>query len=222
MTLDELRSGFFGYQKASVYRYITSLEEQFSSKLVEKDAAAKRAAEQYQERINQLEQELQAVREQCETQKNEQMVIAHTLLDAQRYAEQMKQESAQKQQEAQRCLDEQVAEKNRELERYRSQVQELRKLFLSTEQLTLRDAAGECCLSIDYFSHLFKQCFGISFAAYELNYRLNQAADCMLKKRYSLKEVARIYGFSDKSHFCRSFKKNFGITPGRFSRENAV
>ncbi len=131
MTLDELRSGFFGYQKASVYRYITSLEEQFSSKLVEKDAAAKRAAEQYQEKINQLEQELQAVREQCETQKNEQMVIAHTLLDAQRYAEQMKQESAQKQQEAQRCLDEQVAEKNRELERYRSQVQELRKLFLS-------------------------------------------------------------------------------------------
>ena len=98
----------------------------------------------------------------------------------------------------------------------------LRKLFLSTEQLTLRDAAGECCLSIDYFSHLFKQCFGISFAAYELNYRLNQAADCMLKKRHSLKEVARIYGFSDKSHFCRSFKKNFGITPGRFSRENAV
>ena len=87
MTLDELRSGFFGYQKASVYRYITSLEEQFSFKLVEKDAAAKRAAEQYQEKINQLEQELQAVREQCETQKNEQMVIAHTLLDAQRYAE---------------------------------------------------------------------------------------------------------------------------------------
>jgi len=94
----------------------------------------------------------------------------------------------------------------------------LRKLFLSTEQLTLRDAAGECCLSIDYFSHLFKQCFGISFAAYELNYRLNQAADCMLKKRYSLKEVARIYGFSDKSHFCRSFRQWNQITPLNYRR----
>lgn len=131
MTLDELKRGFFGYQKASVYRYITSLEEQFSNKLVEKDEAAKKAAEQYQEKIHSLEQELQAVREQCETQKSEQMVIAHTLLEAQRYAEVMKKETAQKQQEAQQRLAEQITAKNRELALYLSQIENLRKEFLS-------------------------------------------------------------------------------------------
>ena len=95
----------------------------------------------------------------------------------------------------------------------------LRELFFSSGMLTVGNAAEKCSLSVDYFSHLFKQCFGIPFAAYAMNYRLNRAADQMRKERLSLKEIARIYGFSDKSHFSRCFKKNFGITPGQFNRE---
>ena len=36
MKLDQLKKGFWGYQKASVYEYITMMEEEFSEKLAEK------------------------------------------------------------------------------------------------------------------------------------------------------------------------------------------
>ena len=36
MKLDQLKKGFWGYKKASVYEYITMMEEEFSEKLAEK------------------------------------------------------------------------------------------------------------------------------------------------------------------------------------------
>ena len=131
MTLGELKSGFFGFKKASVYQYITNMEEKFSSMLTAKDEEASKAAEQYQQRIDGLEKELNQLREQYEAQRNEQVVIANTLMEAQRYAERMKREAEQKQQEAQRQLEEASAVQNRELERYRGQIQQLRAHFIT-------------------------------------------------------------------------------------------
>lgn len=37
MKAEELKTGLWGFKKFSVYQYITSLEESFSSKLLEKD-----------------------------------------------------------------------------------------------------------------------------------------------------------------------------------------
>ena len=37
MNLDNLQKGFFGYKKSSVYEYISSMEEEFSERLLEKD-----------------------------------------------------------------------------------------------------------------------------------------------------------------------------------------
>lgn len=42
MNLDQLQTGFFGYKKFSVYEYITMMEEEFSTKLSEKDATYKK------------------------------------------------------------------------------------------------------------------------------------------------------------------------------------
>lgn len=134
MTLSELKSGFFGYRKTSVYQYITSLEEQFSSKLMEQEAQARKDAEQYQQRIQQLEEELAAIREQYETQRSQQLVVADTLLDAQRWAGQLRQEAEEQRQQASQQLEEEVGRQNRELERYRAQVQALREAFRSTLQ----------------------------------------------------------------------------------------
>ena len=58
MTLGELKSGFFGFKKASVYQYITSMEEKFSSMLTAKDEEASKAAEQYQQDRIPLTEEL--------------------------------------------------------------------------------------------------------------------------------------------------------------------
>ena len=55
MNLDNLQKGFFGYKKSSVYEYISSMEEEFSERLLEKDEDTKKKEEEYKEKIRQLE-----------------------------------------------------------------------------------------------------------------------------------------------------------------------
>lgn len=86
MESKNLKKGLFGFQQASVFQYISDIEETFSAKLMEKDAQAQKNEEQYLLKIRRLEEELSDVREQFEKQKNQQVMIANTLLDAQRYA----------------------------------------------------------------------------------------------------------------------------------------
>ena len=76
MKLDELKKGLWGFQKASVYAYITMAEEEFSAKLAEKDSRHEASEEQYRSRIDALEQELHTVKEQLEQQRSEKLLVA--------------------------------------------------------------------------------------------------------------------------------------------------
>lgn len=77
MKTDELKTGFWGYKKFSVYQYINTLEEQFSAQLLEKDRESREALEQEQQRVRQLEQELEDLRRQMEEQQREQMLARY-------------------------------------------------------------------------------------------------------------------------------------------------
>lgn len=129
MKSQNLRIGLFGFQKTSVFQYISAIEEEFSAKLMEKDAQTKKNDEQHLLRIRQLEEELSDVKEQFEKQKDEQMMIVNTLLDAQRYAESLKKETEEKEREAQRRLDDLVERKQIELDAYQVQIQHIREMF---------------------------------------------------------------------------------------------
>jgi AraC-like DNA-binding protein len=83
--------------------------------------------------------------------------------------------------------------------------------------LSVAEAAAACSFSPSRFSHLFREFFGMSFGSYELQYRLNRAAESLLEYRLSLKEIAERWGFFDSAHFSRCFKKYFGHTPGNFA-----
>lgn len=134
MKTDELKTGFWGYKKFSVYQYINSLEEQFSAQLLEKDRESRAALEQAQQRVRQLEQEVADLRRQLESRQNEQMLISSTLMEAQRYAEQLKQESNAREQEAQRQMEEALKLRDQILARYDSQISHLRQQFASVLQ----------------------------------------------------------------------------------------
>ena len=51
MRLEELKKSFWGYQKDTVFRYITQQEEAFTQRLAEKDALRERMDQQAQSRI---------------------------------------------------------------------------------------------------------------------------------------------------------------------------
>ena len=56
----------------------------------------------------------------------------------------------------------------------------------------------------------------MSFAKYELAFRLNGAAAELSSTHASIKQVASEWGFYDVSHFSKSYKKHFGIAPSLY------
>ena len=76
---------------------------------------------------------------------------------------------------------------------------------LSGKMLTVNEGAELCNLSKSYFAVIFKQQFGLSFARYERNFRLNGAA-VAVRRGATLKEAADEWGFCDKSHLARLLK----------------
>lgn len=134
MELDKLQKGFFGYKKASVYEYLVSLEEEFSVKLMEKDQQMKKNEEQFLSRIGQMEEELKELRKKYDSQYKEQSMIADTLVEAKRFAEQMKKESTVKEEEARAQFEEQLQEKYQELKQYQGQITQIRNVLYKVLQ----------------------------------------------------------------------------------------
>ena len=145
MKAEDLKTGFFGYQKASVYQYITTLEEQFSAKLMEQDAAHKAETEQHVQKIRQLEEELDRLYQRYESQREEQAVIANTLLDAQRYADTLRKQTDQREEQARQHLAEVLAACEAELEGYSTRIERLRSVFSSLLSEMDRSVAQAAC-----------------------------------------------------------------------------
>ena len=131
MKLDQLKKGLWGYQKASVYAYITMAEEEFSAKLAEKDSLHQASEEQYQSRIRTLEQELRTVKEQLEQQRSEKLEIASTLVAATQYAETLRREAEETARKEREAWEEELSDARRELEQYRGQISHVRELLHS-------------------------------------------------------------------------------------------
>ena len=131
MEIDKLKRGLFGYKKESVYQYIASVEDDFSSKLLEKDDKIKKNEEIYLSKINKLEEELKEVKRQYEEQKGEKTVVAATLIEARRFAEQLKKETEEKENKALKEFENELSKKRKELKEYQEQIENLRKTIVS-------------------------------------------------------------------------------------------
>jgi len=71
------------------------------------------------------------------------------------------------------------------------------------------------CMSKYHFIREFKKAKGVTPQTYIMLYRLGKAKK-MLIENAPLKDIAYLNGFCDPSHFTNSFKKYFGIAPGRY------
>ena len=127
MQLNELKKGFWGYKKESVYRYIVAIEESTSEKLAEKDAKLTQLEEQSQKKILELEATVDALREENAALKEHQVMAFSTLMEAQRHAQFLKEESAGRERKAQEELDAAVERQARRLEEYAEKIRQLQK-----------------------------------------------------------------------------------------------
>ncbi len=134
MRLDELKKGFWGYQRESVYRYVVSLEEEASKKLAETEA-------QSAQKILELEKALKEAQEENAVLRESQMAVSAALLQAQVYAAQMQDETVRQEKEARAEIKRSVDEKLKELEECSAKVGQLREKFRSMiEEMDIKAA----------------------------------------------------------------------------------
>jgi AraC family transcriptional regulator len=81
----------------------------------------------------------------------------------------------------------------------------------ASERIRLNDLAALAHLSPYHFSRLFKQSTGLSPYQYLMRARVKLARRLINKGDMTLKEVSRVTGFYDSSHFARVFKRVTGV-----------
>lgn len=90
------------------------------------------------------------------------------------------------------------------------------------EPLNLKELAEACCLSPNYFHRLFSGAFKMSPLYYIRIVRLEEAIRQLVYTMKPVKQVAWDTGFEDESYFSRIFSRTYGISPGRYRKENSM
>ena len=86
------------------------------------------------------------------------------------------------------------------------------------EQFVLQNIADKFFMSSYHLSHYFKKETGFTLFEYIKSQKII-AAKNLLKKGYSVTEVALMLGYSSDSHFISVFKRETGTTPKKYAFE---
>jgi AraC-like DNA-binding protein len=81
---------------------------------------------------------------------------------------------------------------------------------------TLSEMAAMVHRTPSHVATAFRRVFGRSVGEYVRGVRLWRARTLLDDEATSLATIAQRTGFSDQSHFCRIFKRRFGLTPGAY------
>lgn len=85
--------------------------------------------------------------------------------------------------------------------------------------IKLEQLADQCCMSPNYFHKIFKNALNMTPTNYLILLRMNAALQLLTNKDQTIKSIAYELGFSDDAHFCRSFKKYYGVAPGEYQKK---
>jgi AraC family transcriptional regulator len=72
-----------------------------------------------------------------------------------------------------------------------------------------------------HLSRAFRTCYGGSVGGMVRKLRVEFAARRLAQTSASLAEIAKAAGFADQSHFTHAFRRETGITPGRYRRDTS-
>ncbi|MBE6613291.1 MAG: helix-turn-helix domain-containing protein [Ruminococcaceae bacterium] len=89
-----------------------------------------------------------------------------------------------------------------------------------TEPLSLSGVAEHLHLNSSYFSQLFRKTTGQTFKGYLIDLRLRNACRLLAGTSLSVTEICFSCGFESYSHFMRTFKERYHVSPLVFRRNN--
>jgi len=89
------------------------------------------------------------------------------------------------------------------------------------DRLTVTDLGRVACLSPYHFSRSFRQSFGVPPHRYVMQRRIDRAKVLLRRTDRPLAGIAQETGFTDQSHLTAEFRRQVGVTPGRFRTATA-
>ena len=97
-------------------------------------------------------------------------------------------------------------------------VQQIRRTLQqeNASRLKVRDLAASVNLSVSRIQHLFKEQNDMTLGQYIKALRLRRAKQLLETSYLSVKQIVAELGRNDQSHFCRDFKKIYGISPAKY------
>ena len=90
----------------------------------------------------------------------------------------------------------------------------------SDPNLMLQDVAGEVGMSQSHFSTVFAQETGLTFTQYLTALRIGKARELLSATAMRSSEIAFAVGYNDAHYFSYMFKKQTGVTPSEYRKEN--
>lgn len=88
-----------------------------------------------------------------------------------------------------------------------------------TEQLTVKQIAGEACVSPYHFVRLFKGAFGMSPIQYLAHLRISEAKRLLVSTDLQISEISERLGYSSPEYFSRQFTSKAGVSPSNYTRQ---
>lgn len=89
----------------------------------------------------------------------------------------------------------------------------------ASNTVSLEYVADRVQRSPAYVSKMFKSVLGWNFSDYLTTKRLQHAQALLADETIKIYELARMCGYVDTSHFIRSFKKKYGVSPSEYRRQ---
>ena len=87
------------------------------------------------------------------------------------------------------------------------------------QHLTVGDVADYAGFSKSYFSAYFKKTLGFSVNAFILRCKLEEGRELLQYTDKSISTISEFLCFSSQSHFHTAFKKQFGMTPSEYRKQ---
>jgi len=91
-----------------------------------------------------------------------------------------------------------------------------------TNPITVDDILSFCPLSRSHFHALFRQETGTTLTSYLQTLRVRKAAELLRSTDSTIVDIAETCGFGNLSHFYHCFKRQYGVAPRQFRKDEST